>query len=196
MIFISYSRMNQDIVLPLVKLLRAAGQDVFVDMHDMEYGKDWRQQITNAINQCDRLLVFWSVSSQNSEAVKEECNLAASLGRTVVPVLLDKTPLPAELERFHGTGDLTSIFSSLLKTKTYRRFLWLSWVVTAAILAIFVRVVAVFGPVEDFALFIMNFIAWLIPLAAPLSALLIYFRLRSKRDYQMLVGRLTMGALI
>src|SRR5262245_8657870 len=68
--------------------------------------------------------------------VGEECDLAlATSGCVVVPVLLDGTPLPTELGRFHGTADLAPLFQTLARRKLLRRLLWLTWLLLAIILA-------------------------------------------------------------
>jgi serine/threonine protein kinase len=172
LVFISYGRENEDLVLPLVSLLRASGQKVFVSVQNLEYGADRKAQVAEAVRRSKRFLLFWSKSSQVSPFVREECELALTASRcSLVPVFLDQTPLPPELERFHGTADLAPLFQTLRKRKLMRRLLWLSWVGLAVMLAIAMPMVIVLGPIEDFAFFLLNLVPWLMILVVPVLIL-------------------------
>ena len=72
MLFISYATEDRSIVHPLTKLLRASGNEVFIDHEDLDYGSDWMDQLKTAISASTRLLLFWSKHSANSEFVEEE----------------------------------------------------------------------------------------------------------------------------
>jgi serine/threonine protein kinase len=162
LVFISYSPDNERLVLPLVSLLRASGQKVFVDLHDLEYGADWKAEITEVIRRSKRFLLFWSNASQASPFVAEEWKAAlATPGCAIVPVLLDRTPLPPELERFHGTGELVLLFQTLKRRKLTRRLLWLSWVVLFCIFQIALMMTITWGPIEDLTFSLRNLEPWL-----------------------------------
>jgi len=105
-VFISYSRVNGEVVSIAAKLLRAGGATVFQDVVDIEYGSDWQEALARAIRQCERVLVFWSLAASTSEWVEREWRMALQAGKRIVPMLLDKTPLPAELSRFNGMPEL------------------------------------------------------------------------------------------
>jgi serine/threonine protein kinase len=125
LVFISYSREHEDLVLPLVSLLRASGQKVFVDVQDLQYGEDRKAQVVEAVRRARRFLLFWSKSSLSSPPVREQWELAlATPGCGVVPVTLDRTSLPPELACFHGTGDLAPLFETLRR----RKGIWLAQV--------------------------------------------------------------------
>ena len=108
-VFISYSRVNGDVVTIAAKLLRAGGATVFQDVVDIEYGSDWQEALAKAIRQCERVLVFWSLAASTSEWVEREWRMALRAGKRIVPMLLDKTPLPAELSRFNGMPELMQL---------------------------------------------------------------------------------------
>src|SRR5262249_12704330 len=69
LVFISYSGENGDLVLPLISLLRASGQKVFVSIQDLEYGGDRKIQVAEAVRRSKRFLLFWSKSSRASSFV-------------------------------------------------------------------------------------------------------------------------------
>ncbi len=125
MIFISYSRKDASLVNPLVELLRASEQDVFVDFENIAYGSNWQASIENAIHECDRFLLFWSKSSMMSPYVKKEWQLVLENPKCcIIPILLDRTPLPKELEEFQGVTELEKLFKSINGWRWTRRIVW------------------------------------------------------------------------
>jgi hypothetical protein len=140
LIFISYSRNDSNIVLPLVKLLKASGHDVFLDIDNLDYGGDWRSQLSTAILKSERFLIFWSKSCKVSEVIQEEWKQALTKPQfKIIPVKLDKTPLPLELATFHGTGEMAPVFTALKRVKSYRLNFLTSLIVIAIGIAFFVK---------------------------------------------------------
>jgi hypothetical protein len=107
-IFISYSRVDRPIVLPVIALLRTARRSVFWDVDTIPPGVKWRQQIDVAIAGCSTFLLFWCWHSERSRVVKREWQHAIATRRRVVPVLLDSTRLPRQL-REHQWIDLRDV---------------------------------------------------------------------------------------
>jgi hypothetical protein len=101
-VFISYSRRDTQVVVPLVQILRAAGGDVFRDVESIRPGMRWRAVIATAISNCDTFLLFWCVHAADSREVKAECDQALDLQKPVVPILLDHTSLPSDISEYHG----------------------------------------------------------------------------------------------
>ena len=101
-VFISYSHDDSDDVHRDANLLRAGGVKVFIDVLDIAYGDRWSEVLGDALRRCERVLVFWSAAAQVSGWVEREWRLALSLGKRIVPTLLDQTPLPAELSAFQA----------------------------------------------------------------------------------------------
>jgi hypothetical protein len=97
---ISYSRYDQPLVRAVVTLLRSASRDVdravFWDA-DIEPGEQWRVELRKNIDEAPQLFVFWCAHSSQSSEVRQEFLYALDRGKRVVPVLLDHTPLAAEL---------------------------------------------------------------------------------------------------
>ena len=114
MLFISYASEDRAIVQPLAKLLRASGNEIFIDHENLDYGSDWKDQLNAAIKKSKRLLLFWSRHASESKFVEEEWrNALQAEGCSVVPIMLDATPLPNELKKFHGTNELQQITTRL-----------------------------------------------------------------------------------
>jgi TIR domain len=99
-VFVSYSHDDAVLVTPVVKLLRLNEALVFQDLDSIELGKKWREQIGRALAEAHLVVVFWCVHSSVSSEVESEYKSALQTGKDLLPVLLDATPLPADLSEF------------------------------------------------------------------------------------------------
>jgi uncharacterized membrane protein YhaH (DUF805 family) len=99
-IFVSYSHQDAGLVKPVVGLLRATKDLVFQDVDAIKPGSRWRPQIEEALGVTQLIVLFWCYHSSRSAEVRREYELALSSGKDVLPVLLDATPLPEELNEF------------------------------------------------------------------------------------------------
>lgn len=101
-VFVSYSRKDSTRVQQAVALLEAGGAEVFRDVDDIRFGDRWEDVIKDKLAEAERVLVFWSQNAQTSEWVGREWAIALEMGKRLVPVLLDRTPLPPALGQFHA----------------------------------------------------------------------------------------------
>jgi hypothetical protein len=99
-IFVSYSRQDAGLVKPVVGLLRATKDLVFQDVDSVMPGMRWRPQVEEALRVAHLIVLFWCYHSSRSAEVRKEYELALSTGKDVLPVLLDATPLPRELNEY------------------------------------------------------------------------------------------------
>ena len=98
--FVSYSRIDKDIINPLVDLLRSAlvgHGTVFLDSDCIPAGENWPKSIEIALIKCTNVYVFWCNHSSGSDEVQKEYVKALELEKPVIPVLMDDTSLPKEL---------------------------------------------------------------------------------------------------
>lgn len=79
-----------------VRQLARAYDPVVID-RDVPAGLPWRVVLAQAILHAQTVLVVWSARSAASVEVGAEWRLAAAAGVRLVPLLLDDTPMPAEL---------------------------------------------------------------------------------------------------
>ncbi|PJF34751.1 MAG: hypothetical protein CUN49_14060, partial [Candidatus Thermofonsia Clade 1 bacterium] len=86
-VFISYSRTNTDFARKLYAKLQAQGFTLWRDRSDMEGGEDWWQQIQEAIENVDTLVLVVSPGALKSPVVTDEWRYARSIGTRVIPVL-------------------------------------------------------------------------------------------------------------
>jgi hypothetical protein len=137
---ISYSRQDQHVIRAVVSLLRTAlknvDEAVFWD-EDFEPGDPWFEQIKTHINATPQLFVFWCDHSSVSDQVRREFLYAVERNKRVVPVLLDDTPLVAELAPMHGID----LRSAIKHTKQYALFS--EWIATAGIAAALIVVLGI-----------------------------------------------------
>jgi TIR domain-containing protein len=101
-VFVSYSRSDSALVTPIVALLRCANASVFLDHDSIPLGKDWRFEICDSITSATLIYLFWSRAASHSAEVRAEYSLALKLAKRVVPVLLDETALPPQLEKLQS----------------------------------------------------------------------------------------------
>ena len=99
-IFVSYCHDDAPLVGPVVKLLRVNNSFVFQDVDHIRPGKKWRGEIAKAISDAQLVVVFWCNHASNSIEVSNEWKEAIKQEKDLLPLLLDKTPLPPELSEF------------------------------------------------------------------------------------------------
>ena len=132
-VFVSYSRKDSDRIQQAVALLEAGGAQVFRDIDDIKFGDDWEEVITRTLQECERVMIFWSANAKASEWVGREYTIALTQQKRMVPVLLDSTPLPPELSRYHA---LTNFMPKRPAWKKYG-----GWIVGGAALTVLAGVV-------------------------------------------------------
>lgn len=101
-VFISYSRKDLQSAQNLGKIFQAEGLRVWCDQESIYAGEQWPKAIGQAIENESIFLLLWSKHSAESHFVEFEWNTALALKKTIVPVLLDNTPLPAALRAING----------------------------------------------------------------------------------------------
>ena len=119
-ILVSYSRLDVGLMKPVVGLLRATKDIVFQDLDGIRPGGKWRRQIEDAILAAHLVVLFWCYHSSRSAEVRAEYKLALATGKDVLPVLLDTTPLPEELNEFQWV-DFQQLVGSV--HRSYRRWI-------------------------------------------------------------------------
>jgi hypothetical protein len=124
LIFLSYSRNDQDVVKAAYKELRKKGYSPWMDQFDIVPGEKWERAIQRTIEKADFFLVFLSEHSVNRRGVlQQEIRMALSEWNKMlsddiylIPVRLTNCPIPEDLSSFQCV-DLfeDSGWSNLLK---------------------------------------------------------------------------------
>jgi hypothetical protein len=73
---------------------------VFQDADRIPPGKRWRDEIAKALAESNLVVVFWCDHASQSSEVAHEWRAALEQEKDLLPLLLDATPLPAELADF------------------------------------------------------------------------------------------------
>jgi len=102
-VFVSYSREDEKLVSPVVKLLGAMRKDtVFLDTKDLKLGEEWEPQLMDALDQAGIFIIFWCEHSLKSDFVKKEYSIAVDKKKVIIPVMLDDSPMESTLAKFQG----------------------------------------------------------------------------------------------
>lgn len=78
-VFVSYSSLDRDRVMPVVESLRGNGISVWVDEGNIHAADLWSEQIVQAIADCRVMVVMLSQNSTDSHNVVKEVMLASEL---------------------------------------------------------------------------------------------------------------------
>jgi hypothetical protein len=101
-VFISYARHDLIPVQQMERALQAHDLIVWRDQENIYGGQQWPKAIGEAIAAHDYVLLVWSKSAAQSHFVEFEWNSAIALRKTILPCLLDDTPLPPALSAINA----------------------------------------------------------------------------------------------
>ena len=91
-VFLSHANEDRERVAQVAQRLRSQGYEVF-DQRDLQPGKRWDDQIAEALDRADAVVVFWSQAAFASESVRVEAEEGLRRG-VLLPVLLDDARPP------------------------------------------------------------------------------------------------------
>lgn len=122
-VFISYASKDRERVKGFVSLLHSAGVSVWMDTSGIDGGGIWAKEIVRAIKGCKAGIVMVSPSSMVSQNVFKEVHLLSTNGKKILPLYLEKSKVPDDLEYelagiqflnlFQGTP--TNVFRAVLQ---------------------------------------------------------------------------------
>ncbi len=96
LIFVSYSREDwADYVEPLVNRLHQAGFSVWVDQQLIQGGQDWLDEINQALEKSDCLVLCVSPAALASKYVKIEYRYFLTEDKPIIPLICRPAQLPA-----------------------------------------------------------------------------------------------------
>jgi predicted ATPase len=97
-VFISYASVDRERVLGIVDSLQAAGIRVWMDQNEIQGGTQYGSEIGDGIRGCAALALCCSEASLSSRNVKQEIMLAWKYQRPYLPLLLEQTTFPQDVE--------------------------------------------------------------------------------------------------
>ena len=98
--FVSYSRLDARRVSAVVDRIERQGRTLWIDGADIPAGALWREELCRAIEDASAIICFVSSNWAGSTECRAEVDLAISLGKRLVPVILEPVAvatLPGEL---------------------------------------------------------------------------------------------------
>lgn len=117
-IFISYSRKDTKTVDKICRALDAHGITYFIDRAGISGGLEFPEIIVDAIRNSNVFLFIGSKNSYNSRYVANEVTYAYNVKRhnTILPYLIDNTPLPASLQFIFGNVNYRKVNEHPIET--------------------------------------------------------------------------------
>ncbi len=89
-IFLSYSRADQAVADAFFQAASKRGLSLWYDQL-LQGGEDWREGIVHALSSSKALVILFSETSNSSVQLIKELAVADSIGKPVIPVLIEKT---------------------------------------------------------------------------------------------------------
>lgn len=86
-VFINYSRTDELFALQLREALRRVGVRVWLDLVDMDYRRDWHDEVRRALNNSGLMLAVMSPAALRNDDAALEREQFAMAGKLVLPVL-------------------------------------------------------------------------------------------------------------
>ncbi len=109
-IFISYSSKDKDFTKKIYDYLYENGYSVWWDKKITGGNIPWPSQIGNAIENCKAFILVLSSSSENSEHVYKEVQIAMESNKIIIPVSEKDFIIPKKF-RYHLAGKQTVFFN-------------------------------------------------------------------------------------
>lgn len=120
--FISYKSQEFEQASAVKRTLEDAGMPCWMAPDSIEPGSEYGRQITDAIRNCDALVLVLSALSQTSMPVLSEVDLAMSFKKTVIPFHLDESELTDAFlfrlgifQRIEAARDLEDAYGDLVE---------------------------------------------------------------------------------
>ena len=97
-LFVSYASHDRDRVTKIVGRLAKAGVTAWMDCERIAGATRWPAEVAKAIVECKIVLLICSEASLRSWVVKQEIQFAAEKRKLLLPLLMDGSTRPAEVE--------------------------------------------------------------------------------------------------
>jgi TIR domain len=99
-VFVSYARLNQKQVLPVIEAAQGDGRTFWLDQHGLKTGDGWAGEIVRAIKNSASVVVMCSQAAFESDHVKREVYLADRYRKRLSPVYIEQVDPPEDFEYF------------------------------------------------------------------------------------------------
>lgn len=99
-VFISYSSKDKEIADLICSTIENSGLTCWIAPRDVQPGKKYAKEIVSAIQDCFVMLLIFSESSNSSEHVENEIDIAFNEGKTIIPFKITDTQMSPELKYY------------------------------------------------------------------------------------------------
>ena len=99
-IFISYSPKNKNVADALCHYLEEHNIPCWIAPSDILPGQTWAGAIVQAISNCSAMVLIYTAESNASHQVANEVDKAFSYGKTIIPFIVDATPMNDDLNYY------------------------------------------------------------------------------------------------
>lgn len=103
-LFISYSRLDKDVIDQLVRAMQLIDEQLWFDEH-LAGGQEWWSEILKRIRDCDAFIFALSKNSQLSRHCQAELQYGRQLRRNILPIMVG----PVDNKRVNPVADLQTI---------------------------------------------------------------------------------------
>lgn len=97
-VFVSYASRDRPRVIEIVRRLETAGVRAWIDAADIEGGTNYGSEIVQGIRNCKVVLLMCTDAALRSRNVKQEIQVAWNYERPYLPLLLEPTSFPEQLQ--------------------------------------------------------------------------------------------------
>lgn len=123
-VFISYSHKDSVVARQIHSVLAEHQLTVWLDVHEIVPGQSVSGQITDGLQKADYFILLISEDSTNSNWVKREIAFAIDLADkekrlAVIPIVLDRAPIPLEFKGLFFIDATASIADALKRLVDY-----------------------------------------------------------------------------
>lgn len=118
-LFLSYSRKDYYFAESLAFHLLRQGVPVWLDVRDLEPGKDWERSLEQALDAATSILLVASPDSMQSPHVRNEWELALRQGKRIILARFRRCKVPVELQHCDSV-DFRFAFGRALRTLVAR----------------------------------------------------------------------------
>jgi fructokinase len=99
--FVSYAREDEFIVDNyFCKCFEEKKIPYWIDQKRIRFGKNFSEEIENAIRDCETFVYFYSKNAKKSEWVHKEVEIARKYDKHIIPILLDNEPYDKDNELY------------------------------------------------------------------------------------------------
>lgn len=99
-VFISYSSKDEAIAYAVCKCIESNNIKCWIAPRDVIPGKKYPLEIINGIRKCSLFLLIYTSDVNTSEHVANEIELSFNEKKTIIPFLVDNTPMSDELKYY------------------------------------------------------------------------------------------------